>query len=72
LQQGGIEAREYQRAIAKTALTANTLVVLPTGLGKTIVAMLVAADRLSDYPRSKILTLAATKPLVVQHAEFFK
>src|SRR3989449_9501961 len=72
LQQGGIEAREYQRAIAKSALTANTLVVLPTGLGKTIVAMLVAAERLSEYPQSKILILAPTRPLVVQHAQFFR
>src|SRR5213594_3632104 len=72
LQQGGIEAREYQRAIAKTALTANTLVVLPTGLGKTIVALLVAAERLSAYPQSKILILAPTRPLVLQHAQFFK
>jgi len=67
----GIEAREYQRAIAKSALTANTLVVLPTGLGKTIVAMLVASDRLSEYPQTKILILAPTRPLVLQHAKFF-
>src|SRR2546427_6956797 len=72
LQQGGIEAREYQRAIAKSALAANTLVVLPTGLGKTIVALLVAAERLSAYPQSKILILAPTRPLVLQHAQFFK
>ena len=72
LQQGGIEAREYQRAIAKSALTANTLVVLPTGLGKTIVALLVAADRLTAHPQSKILILAPTRPLVLQHAQFFK
>ena len=72
LQQGGIEAREYQRAIAKSALAANTLVVLPTGLGKTIVALLVAADRLTSYPQGKILILAPTRPLVLQHAQFFK
>src|SRR5438309_835299 len=72
LQQEGIEPREYQRAIAKTALTANTLVVLPTGLGKTIVAMLVAADRLVRYPQNKILILAPTRPLVLQHARFFE
>ncbi len=68
----GIEAREYQRAIAKSALAANTLVVLPTGLGKTIVALLVAAERLSAHPQSKILILAPTRPLVLQHAQFFK
>src|SRR3989449_7605880 len=72
LQQGGTEAREYQRAIAKSALTANTLVVLPTGLGKTIVALLVAAERLTAHPQSKILILAPTRPLVLQHAQFFK
>jgi ERCC4-related helicase len=68
----GIEAREYQRAIANSALEANTLVVLPTGLGKTIVALLVAADRLSRYPESKVLVLAPTRPLVLQHAGFFE
>src|SRR5258708_19416698 len=34
--------------------------------------MLVAADRLSVFPEGKILVLAPTRPLVVQHAEFFK
>ncbi len=68
----GIEAREYQRAIANSALQANTLVVLPTGLGKTIVALLVAVDRLSKYPESKALILAPTRPLVLQHAGFFE
>lgn len=72
LQPERIEAREYQRTIAKSALAANTLVVLPTGLGKTIVAMLVAAERLAALPQSKILILAPTRPLVLQHAEFFK
>src|SRR5207249_267352 len=68
----GIQPREYQRSIANSALAANTLVVLPTGLGKTIVALLVAAERLSAYPQSKILILAPTRPLVLQHAQFFK
>src|SRR5438105_12264907 len=72
LRQVGVEPREYQRAIAKSALAANTLVVLPTGLGKTIVALLVAADRLTSYPQGKILILAPTRPLVLQHAQFFK
>src|SRR6266516_3583044 len=34
--------------------------------------MLVATDRLSAYPQSKILILAPTRPLVLQHAQFFK
>ena len=50
----------------------NTLVVLPTGLGKTIIAILVAARRLSEVAGSQVLVLAPTKPLVTQHAELFK
>jgi Fanconi anemia group M protein len=68
----GIVAREYQQTIAQSALNANTLVVLPTGLGKTTVALLVAMKRLSKYPTSKVLVLAPTKPLVLQHAKFFE
>jgi ERCC4-related helicase len=68
----GLEPREYQSTIAKSALLSNTLVVLPTGLGKTIVALLVAAERLSMFPNGKVLILAPTKPLVLQHANFFK
>ena len=68
----GIEAREYQRAIADSALQANTLVVLPTGLGKTIVALLVATERLTRHPNSKVVILAPTRPLVLQHAGFFE
>ena len=67
-----IEAREYQEAIARSALEANTLVVLPTGLGKTIVALLVVSHRLAKHPDRKALILAPTKPLVLQHAKFFK
>ena len=67
-----IEVREYQRAIAKSALESNTLVVLPTGLGKTIIALLVAVERLSMFPSGKVLVLAPTRPLVLQHARFFK
>jgi len=67
-----IEVREYQSAIAKSALESNTLVVLPTGLGKTVVALLVAVERLSMFPDGKVLVLAPTRPLVLQHARFFK
>jgi Fanconi anemia group M protein len=68
----GIEIREYQSTIAKSALESNTLVVLPTGLGKTAVALLVAVERLSMFPDGKALVLAPTRPLVLQHARFFK
>jgi len=45
---------------------------LPTGLGKTIIALLVAAKRLSENTHEKVIVLAPTKPLVLQHASFFK
>jgi len=39
-----LEDREYQRRMVERALQANTLVVLPTALGKTVIAELVAAE----------------------------
>lgn len=68
----GITARKYQQSIADSAVGSNTLVVLPTGLGKTTVALLVAIERLTKHPKSKVIVLAPTKPLVLQHLEFFK
>jgi len=64
--------RLYQQTILGTAASHNTLVVLPTGLGKTAIAFLLAAQRLSHYPNSKILMLAPTKPLCEQHQETMK
>jgi len=64
--------REYQADIFSTAAQYNTLVVLPTGLGKTAIAMMLAARRQLNYPSSKVVILAPTKPLVEQHAKSFK
>jgi Fanconi anemia group M protein len=66
-----IESREYQLSIAMRALDANTMVILPTGLGKTAVALLVAASRLYNES-GRVLMLAPTKPLVEQHLRFFE
>jgi len=66
-----IESREYQLSIAMRALDANTMVILPTGLGKTAVALLVAASRLYNEG-GRILMLAPTKPLVEQHLRYFE
>ncbi|MHB8164212.1 MAG: DEAD/DEAH box helicase [Methanoregula sp.] len=66
-----IEKREYQLSIAMKALDANTMVILPTGLGKTAVALLVAASRLYNEG-GRILMLAPTKPLVEQHLRYFE
>jgi len=67
-----IEARLYQQTIFAEALKGNTLAVLPTGLGKTIIMAMVAAKRMEQYPDSFILILAPTKPLVEQHLKTFR
>jgi ERCC4-related helicase/ERCC4-type nuclease len=66
-----VEERHYQTSIADSAMKMSTLVVLPTGLGKTIIAALVVAETLRTK-RGKILFMAPTKPLVEQHARFLK
>jgi Fanconi anemia group M protein len=66
-----LEAREYQKSIAESASAGNTLVVLPTGLGKTMIAVMVAAARLEKFEGSKVVVLAPTRPLVLQHHKTF-
>ncbi|WP_297465805.1 DEAD/DEAH box helicase [Thermococcus sp.] len=66
-----IEPRVYQEVIYARCKERNCLVVLPTGLGKTLIAMLIADYRLSKYG-GKVLFLAPTKPLALQHAESFR
>ncbi len=65
-------AREYQLSILETAKKHNTLVVLPTGLGKTLIALMLAKARLDKFPDSKIIFLAPTRPLTEQHYNYFK
>ncbi|ADG13914.1 DEAD/DEAH box helicase domain protein [Methanocaldococcus infernus ME] len=66
-----LEARIYQQLIAASALKDNTLVVLPTGLGKTAIAALVIAGLLTKKD-GKVLIIAPTRPLVEQHYRTFK
>jgi len=68
IRENTILERQYQLDIARHALQKNTAVILPTGLGKTIIAFLVMADILPK----RILFLAPTKPLVQQHYESCK
>ncbi|PIN93015.1 hypothetical protein COU54_04655 [Candidatus Pacearchaeota archaeon CG10_big_fil_rev_8_21_14_0_10_31_24] len=67
-----IQPREYQTAIFETTKKGNSLVVLPTGLGKTLIALLLTIHRLKEHPTQKILFLAPTRPLVEQHYDYFK
>jgi len=68
---GVVEDREYQRSIVAEALSHNTLAVLPTALGKTVIAELVTAELLHRHPGCRILVMAPTKPLVLQHRQSF-
>ncbi len=67
-----LEPRDYQKTIAKTASEKNTLVVIPTGMGKTLISLLVAANRIEKFPESKIMILAPTRPLSSQHQKTFE
>jgi len=68
-----IEARLYQEVLVSRAIEkGNTLVVAPTALGKTIVAVMLSAYVLEHHPEKKILFLAPTKPLVLQHEKSYK
>ncbi|KAJ3123675.1 hypothetical protein HK098_001707 [Nowakowskiella sp. JEL0407] len=58
--------REYQESIVSKALFSNTLVALPTGLGKTFIAAVVMYNYYRWFPEGKIIFMAPTKPLVNQ------
>ncbi len=68
-----IKLRLYQQTILASCNNKNSLVVLPTGLGKTYVAIGLAGLKVK---KGLVIMMAPTKPLCVQHknsfAEFFK
>lgn len=64
--------REYQENILKTCIDKNCLVVLPTGIGKTLIALMLSIERMKKFPGEKIVFLAPTKPLAEQHLIYFK
>jgi Fanconi anemia group M protein len=66
-----IELRSYQKNIADSAQRRNTMVILPTALGKTVISLLVCADMLYNYRDKRILVMAPTRPLVSQHMKYF-
>ena len=71
LENGVVERRMYQLQLSSAALAEPSLVVLPTGAGKTTVSLLVTAARL-NREGGKSLFLAPTKPLVEQHVAFYQ
>jgi len=67
-----ITPRSYQQKILETCIKKNCLVVLPTGLGKTLIALMLTIQRMKAFPGEKVVFLAPTKPLVQQHLDFFE
>ncbi|MDD1741246.1 MAG: DEAD/DEAH box helicase, partial [Methanothrix sp.] len=64
-----VEKRLFQMDLASQALQASSLIVVPTGLGKTVIALMVLLARMD---KGRVLFLAPTKPLVDQHASFLQ
>lgn len=73
LKENIVERRLYQEVLAARVLDkGNSLIVAPTALGKTIIAAMVSAFVLEKNPKAKVLFLAPTKPLAVQHQATFR
>ncbi|KAI3780438.1 hypothetical protein L2E82_10419 [Cichorium intybus] len=64
-----VSVRDYQATITRTALFSNTLVSLPTGLGKTLIAAVVMYNYYRWFPQGKIVFSAPSRPLVTQQIE---
>jgi Fanconi anemia group M protein len=67
-----ITPRKYQQDIFNTCKDKNSLVVLPTGVGKTLIALMLAIHTQKKFPATKTLFLAPTRPLAEQHLAYFQ
>ena len=67
-----IKPRKYQQEIFNVCKTKNCLVVLPTGIGKTLIALMLSIHTQKQHPATKTLFLAPTRPLAQQHLDYFK
>jgi len=67
-----IKPRKYQQDIFETCKDKSCLVVLPTGIGKTLIGLMLSIYTQKQHPATKTLFLAPTRPLAEQHLEYFK
>jgi ERCC4-related helicase len=67
IKNNSIESRLYQNIIFNSSKDKNSLIVLPTSLGKTVISALICAEILYNYKQNRILIMAPTRPLVLQH-----
>lgn len=70
IKENAVERREYQVNLADQAKAENCIIVLPTGLGKTTIALQLIAHHMETGGGA--LFLAPTRVLVNQHYEFLK
>ena len=70
IKQQSLESRDYQIEIANKCSAVSSMIVLPTGLGKTAISLLAMANHLEKYPDKKCIILAPTRVLVHQHYNF--
>eukprot|EP01133_Synstelium_polycarpum_P003588 gene3588-4108_t len=63
--------REYQSNIISHLFYQNTMVCLPTGLGKTFIASVAILNFYRWFPGCKIVFLVHSRPLVAQQIEAF-
>ncbi|KAL9715744.1 3'-5' DNA helicase [Leucoagaricus gongylophorus] len=61
--------RDYQYNIVKNSLFENTIISVPTGLGKTFIAGVIMLNYYRWFPEGKVVFVAPTKPLVSQQIE---
>ncbi|RMY69117.1 hypothetical protein D0864_11185 [Hortaea werneckii] len=61
--------RDYQYNIVSRSLFHNTLVALPTGLGKTFIAATIMLNYYRWTADAQIIFMAPTKPLIAQQME---
>ena len=67
-----LKPRKYQQDIFENCKDKNCLVILPTGIGKTLIALMLSIYTQKKHPGTKALFLAPTRPLAEQHLEYFK
>nr|XP_018668653.1 probable ATP-dependent RNA helicase DHX58 isoform X2 [Ciona intestinalis] len=68
-----LNLRDYQLELAEQAMSGeNSLIVAPTGSGKTFVALKVCKDHIEKRPDSRVVFMVPRVPLIKQQYELFK
>src|SRR3989344_5110266 len=66
-----LNPRDYQKSIFSTCKEKSSLVILPTGIGKTAISVMLSIYRLNTFKDSKVVICSPTKPLCSQHLKTF-